>query len=208
MSAFWPSLDGLKKKMKESAGRASNRVGDEEEELIRGCQLGDSRCLEILIRSHLRMVLSVACRFADDFAEAEDLCQEVFCKVTQKISGFRGESRVRTWIYSTAVAHCIDHRRRKRPPEESLPLETDTARRSAPGVEDPEHSVLVLERAAAVHTAVNSLPDELKTVVLLYDFEDLSHREIAQQIGVPEGTVWSRLHRARVVLREKLSRLL
>ncbi len=152
------------------------------------------------------MVLSVACRFADDFAEAEDLCQEVLCKVTQKISGFRGESKVRTWIYSTAVAHCIDHRRRKRPAAESL--DTDTARHSAPGVEDPETSVLVLERAAAVHTAVNSLPDDLKTVVLLYDFEDLSHREIAQRMGVPEGTVWSRLHKARIILREKLSRLL
>jgi len=192
--------------MKESAGHPSNRVGDVEEELIQGCQNGDSRCLEVLVRSHLRMVLSVACRFADDFAEAEDLCQEVFCKVTQKISGFRGESKVRTWIYSTAVAHCIDHRRRRRPPVQSL--ETDTVRYSAPGIENPESSVLVLERAAAVHTAVNSLPDELKTVVLLYDFEDLSHREIAQQLEIPEGTVWSRLHKARMVLREKLSHLL
>ncbi|RPJ83580.1 MAG: sigma-70 family RNA polymerase sigma factor [Acidobacteria bacterium] len=192
--------------MKESVGHPSNRVGDEESELIQGCQRGDSRCLETLVKSHLRMVLSVACRFADDFAEAEDLCQEVLCKVTQKISGFRGESKVRTWIYSTAVAHCIDHRRRRRPPVESL--ETGAARRSAPGVEDPESSVLVLERAAVVHTAVNSLPDELKTVVLLYDFQDLSHREIAQQLGIPEGTVWSRLHKARVVLREKLSHLI
>jgi len=192
--------------MKESAGHPSNRVGDEEEELIQGCQRGDSGCLEILVRSHLRMVLSVACRFADDFAEAEDLCQEVLCKVAQKISGFRGESKVRTWIYSTAVAHCIDHRRRKRAPVESL--ETETARPSASGMRDPETSVLVLERAAAVHTAVNGLPDDLKTVVLLYDFEDLSHREIAQLVGIPEGTVWSRLHRARMVLRQKLSHLL
>lgn len=152
------------------------------------------------------MVLSIACRFADDYAEAEDLCQEVFCKVTQKIGGFRGESKIRTWVYSTAVAHCIDHRRRKRLPVESL--ETDAARPSVPGIEDPEKSVLVLERAAAVHTAVNSLPDELKAVVLLRDFEDLSHQAIAQQLGIPEGTVWSRLHRARMVLRDKLSHLL
>ncbi len=191
--------------MKESAAYPSNGMRDAELELVRGCQSGDPASLETLVRSHVRMVLSVAARFAKDFSEAEDLCQEILVKAVRGVRAFRGESTIRTWVYSMAVAHCIDHVRRNTAIQG--PIE-DAGSIAAPTAGCPDFLFLSAERAAAVHVAVDSLPEDLKTVVLLYDFDGLPQKEIADRMGIPEGTVWSKLHRARTILRSKLSHLL
>ena len=151
-------------------------------------------------------VFGVALRMVKNRAEAEEIAQEVFLRAHRAADDFRGEAKLSTWLYAIASRLCLNHlasgeRRRGHEGEETL---TRLASGHATPVDQLERS----ELESALHRAIAELPDERRIVVVLRDLEGLSYEEIATALALPLNTVRSRLHRARMDLKEKLERFL
>lgn len=130
-------------------------------------------------------------------ADAEDATQETFLAILRGLSGFRGECRLSTWIYRIAIRTALRIRARK-PRTEAL--ETDPP-------DEPGDPALDRERSRQIRGALARLTSDHRTVLALFSIDGLSHREIAETLGIPEGTVWSRLHLARKKLAAELKAL-
>jgi RNA polymerase sigma-70 factor (ECF subfamily) len=152
-----------------------------------------------------------------DRAEAEDLAQEVFVTVFKRIDGFRGESRLGTWLYRVATNHCRNRikylQRRARGGKRELDETTDrdaldsasmTTSAQVPRPDELAHGYRVQR---ALEVALAELPEEQRELVLLRDVEGLSYEEIQEVTGLAEGTVKSRLHRARLALQQRIESL-
>jgi RNA polymerase sigma-70 factor (ECF subfamily) len=142
--------------------------------------------------------LTLCVHVIGDRAEAEDVVQQVFLSVHRALPLFRGESRLSTWIYRIALRAAVAARTRRRqgePLDESLP---------GPSAERELH---VRDEARRVAAAMNLLSVQHRAVLSLFAIDGLSHQEIADVLGIPEGTVWSRLSVARKKLHEELARL-
>jgi len=142
-------------------------------------------------------VLSLGLHLTGSAADAEDAAQEVFLAVFRDLPKFRGESRLSTWIYRIAVR--VAFRVKAKHPR-TAPLDLD------PVVETPDPA-LQRERSRQLAAALARLSAEHRTVLALFSLDGLSHREIAETLGIPEGTVWSRLHLARKKLAGELKAL-
>jgi RNA polymerase sigma-70 factor (ECF subfamily) len=130
--------------------------------------------------------------------EAEDAAQETFLAIHQGLAGFRGEAKLSTWVYRIAVRAAYRVRGRHR---DSEPLADGLCDPTA----GPETNAEAREQTRAVLTAMNALPAEQRVVLALFAVEGLRHGEIAEVLGIPEGTVWSRLHQGRRRLATLLS---
>jgi RNA polymerase sigma-70 factor (ECF subfamily) len=126
-------------------------------------------------------------------AEAEDALQECFLSVYQAIGSFRGESRLATWVYRIAVRSALSVKARRRKDHASLDEAESTP---APGA-DPEAQLATRQTVDRFLEALSRLPEEHRVVLSLFAVEGLDHAQIAEIVGVPPGTVWSRLHTAR-----------
>jgi len=149
-------------------------------------------------------IFGVALRMLGNAAEAEDVAQEVFLRAHRAIAGFRGEAKLSTWFYTIASRLCLTRlgsgeRRLTRHGEEAL---THLADSQADPVAEVERS----EIEVALHDAIAELSEERRIVVVLRDLEGLSYEEIAEALNLELGTVRSRLHRARLDLKDKLER--
>lgn len=141
--------------------------------------------------------------------DADDLVQDIFLQVYRSLPGFRGEAKVSTWLYRVATNRCLDHLRRSRRAktrvlsweEYASVCSVETA---ALPLVSPEAACEHQDLTAAVRRCLTELPAILRVVVVLRDLEGLEYREIAAVLGVPLGTVQSRLHRARHLLKQKL----
>ncbi|QDU65370.1 RNA polymerase sigma factor [Engelhardtia mirabilis] len=130
---------------------------------------------------------------------ADDAVQETFVDVLRGIAGFRGDARLTTWLFRVAVRASTRVASRARGREEVLPDDLDA------GSRDPSHSATQRDSAARILRAIAALPAPLRAVVALSALEGLAQTEVAQVLGIPSGTVYSRLHEARARLREALS---
>lgn len=152
-------------------------------------------------------------RYVQNDAEARDLVQETFVRVYLHRERFRPDSSFSTWAFTIAANLCRNHRRwRGRHPTVSLdePTLNETTRHDqivCPS-SSPDHSAQKNERIEALKAAIAELPHDLRTTLLLYEYENLSYREISAVIGCTEKGVESRLVRARAALRKKLTALL
>jgi len=165
---------------------------------------GEARAFEELVRGYQHRVFGVALRMLGNRAEAEEVAQEVFLRVHRAIAEFRGEAKLSTWLYAIASRVCLSRlgageRRAGREGEETLV-------RLANGHANPAAEAERGELEAALHRAIAELAEERRIVVVLRDLEGLAYEEIAEALEVPVGTVRSRLHRARMDLKEKLER--
>lgn len=142
-------------------------------------------------------VLSLCRHLTGSTADAEDAAQEVFLVVFRDLPKFRAESRLSTWIYTIAVRTAF---RVKAKHPRTAPLVAD------PAVETPDPA-LERERSRQLALALARLSADHRTVLALFSLDGLSHREIADTLGIPEGTVWSRLHLARKKLAGELKAL-
>ena len=149
-----------------------------------------------LFRLYRAPLLTLAVHVTGDRAEAEDVVQQVFLAVHRALPSFRGESRVGTWLYRIAIRAAVASRASRRI---ASPLDDAHA---APSTED---RLEARSDALRVAEAMRTLPVEHRTVLSLFAIEGLSHREIADVLGVPEGTVWSRLANARRKLADALA---
>jgi RNA polymerase sigma-70 factor (ECF subfamily) len=139
-------------------------------------------------------------------AEAEDVAQEAFLRAYRSVTEFRGEAKLSTWLYAITSRLCLNRldsadRRRTRHGDELLASVADEGP-DAPGRFEQR------ERETALHRAIAELSDERRMVVVLADLEGLSYEDIAETLALPIGTVRSRLHRARMELRERLEKVL
>jgi len=155
------------------------------------------RAFERLYREHTGKIHGLACRMAgaDD---AEDLTQEVFVKVWEKLDTFRGDAAFSTWLHRVAVNVILSHRKaRGRRRETFTPDEREIQRAPV----DPKKVGAKID----LEGAMGFLPDGAREVFVLHDVEGYKHREIAELMDVTEGTSKSQLHRARMLLRERLT---
>jgi RNA polymerase sigma-70 factor (ECF subfamily) len=163
-----------------------------------------------LVAEHQRMVFHLALHLLHDHDEALDLSQEVFLNVFRTIGRFRGQSALRTWIYRIAINQARNRqrwwKRRHRSEQVSLEerIETNGALPSASPLAEPDRMFRQKELAARIWAALDRLPFDQRTVVVLREIDGLSYDDIAFSLGVAVGTVKSRLTRAREALRAQL----
>lgn len=179
------------------AGRAEDMA------LVERCRLGDLAAFEELYRAHAGKLFSVACRMLGNPADAEDLLQEIFLSAHRKLESFRGESALGTWLYRLATNHCLDYLRSRaaRASQVTGALDDEPGLYDAGSRGPAEQTVtkMDLERALA------RLPERCRAAFVLHDIEGLEHREVAQALGIAEGTSKSQVHKARLRLRALLS---
>ena len=173
-----------------------------EAELVRSARKGDQDAFAQLVEANQGRIYTLAYRMTGDAETAADLTQETFLSAWQALPRFREKSAFSTWLYRMAVNACIDFlRREKRRGVLSLP---DDALQLPDRGLSPQETLEQKERCRAVHQALASLSPHHRKVLVLRDLEGLSYREIAQCLHLEEGTVKSRIARARLALKEAL----
>ena len=183
---------------------------DPDAELVARWQRGDASAFEALVRRHERRVFRLLLRMLGTREEAEDAAQEAFLSLHRHGHRFRGEARFSTFIYRVAANAALNRRRslgRARAREKQLALRQAAGADLPASPRDPEGSASGAQLQARVQEALLELPDDLRMAIVLYDIEGQSYKEISQALGIPEGTVKSRIHRARNALRGLLREL-
>ena len=178
-------------------------VGADPPGLLTRLRAGEARAFEEFVIAYQHRVFGVALRMLGNRAEAEEIAQEVFLRAHRAVADFRGDARLGTWLYGIASRLCLN---RLASPDRRV------ARGDAALADVPASTIdaaAAAERAevdAALHAAITELPDERRLVLVLRDIEGLSYEQIAEALALDPGTVRSRLHRARMQLKEKLER--
>ncbi len=180
-----------------------------DETLVRRAQKGDTKAFDVLVERHYRRIFSLAFQMLGNSDDAADATQDTFVKAFEQMKSFRGDSAFSTWLYRIAVNTCRDFLRRPRPINfsqltDNEHSEFDPAIWTEP---NPEDLLAQRERAELVHLALRQLPEEMQQVLALCDMQGLSYNEAAAVLGVPEGTLKSRLHRARQAFKNVWLRL-
>ena len=132
-----------------------------------------------------------------------DLTQEVFLKAYKSLPQFKGHSRFYTWLYRIAVNSVIDFRRKTKGGQ-SFSIDEETVKEIPGNTSPSDRQAIHRELKADLHSALDSLPEDQKAIIILRELEELSYQEIADTLKCSIGTVMSRLHYARKRLREKL----
>ncbi len=181
---------------------------DDIEALIQRCLRGDQVAWERIVRLHWRRVFNVAYKFVGKHDEAEDLTQDIFIKIFKSLGTFDRRANFQTWLVSVSRNLCIDHYRSVRKERQTIDRDVD-ANELAPATAEPG-PIAALEqrdRIALLREALASLPDSLRTAVVMRDIQELSYQEIAERLTLPEGTVKSRINRGRNELARQIRRL-
>ncbi len=187
-------------------------------ELIRRyLETEDRRLFAVLVQRHQDRVYGMCARILGSPTLAEEVAQDVFVAVFKNLHRFRGDSRFSTWLYRVVVNHCKNKQayrfRRKEKQHESLDqpreLEGGEVKRELPSSNPgPEKAALARERQRILHAGLAELSEEQRTIIVMRDLNGMPYDEIAETLGVAQGTVKSRLHRARGELKNRVGRLL
>ncbi|MTV52493.1 RNA polymerase sigma factor RpoE [Pseudoduganella buxea] len=182
--------------------------------LVERVQAGERQAFDLLVSKYQRRLMRLVSRIVHDSAEAEDVVQESFIKAFRALRFFRGDSAFYTWLYrigiNTAKNYLVTQRRR-------APTSTDTDAEGAEAYDEgeglrdintPESMLASKQIAETVNAAMEALPADLRTAIILREIEGLSYEEISDIMTCPIGTVRSRIFRAREVIADKLRPLL
>ena len=184
------------------------RVTSADTELIARAARGDAAAFQALVERHRSMVYRVAFQFAGNHHDAEDIAQEVFIKVYRSLDRFRQDAQLSSWMYRIVMNACIDHRRRHQPAgaapfgEEAEQKMLNTAE-DAPG---PEERAYAGELGQVLESEIGRLPNGQRIVFVMRHHQGMKLCEIAEALGLAEGTVKRQLHAAVHRLRQALSR--
>jgi RNA polymerase sigma-70 factor, ECF subfamily len=182
----------------------------EDPQLVARCLGGEESAWEELLHAHNRKIYNLCYRFTGRPAEAEDLTQEVFIKVFQTLTTYdAAQGAFSTWLNRVARNHLVDHYRRTHKDRLTSSIEDETGGlEDKPGAEEhPIARVESRERHEILQAALNRLSPDMREAVVLRDFQDLDYDEIAEVLGVPEGTVKSRINRGRLELARVIKRM-
>jgi len=176
--------------------------------LIEQCLAGDQAAWDLIVRQNWRKVFNVAYKFVGKHDEAEDLTQDIFLKIFKALASFDRRANFQTWIISISRNLCIDHYRSVRKERQTIAREVDTTDlQPASADRGPYHAAEHQDLRGLLRQALQKLPTTLRTAVVLRDLQELSYQEIADRLGLPEGTVKSRINRGRIELAHQLRRL-
>lgn len=183
-------------------------------QLVERVQRGDKRAFELLVAKYQRKIFRLLSRLIRDPGEVEDVAQEAFIKAYRALPNFRGDSAFYTWLYriaiNTAKNYLVAQGRR-------APTSTETEVEDAERMDDadqlrdvntPDSMLLSKQVGEAVNRAIERLPEDLRTAIVLREIEGLSYEEIAESMNCPIGTVRSRIFRAREAIANELRPLL
>ena len=196
--------------MKDAGALGWAEVGNREAALIERCAAGEPTACAELVSGHERMVYQLALHLLGDRDEALDLSQEVFFSVFRTIHNFRGQSALKTWIYRIVINQARNRQRwwRRRHKADQVSLDQHVAAHGdlrQPGDHTaPDRAYARKQLAERLWAALDHLPFDQRTVIVLREIDGLSYEEIAYSLGVAIGTVKSRLTRARQTLRDEL----
>jgi RNA polymerase sigma-70 factor (ECF subfamily) len=186
-------------------------AAEEDAALIRRARAGDQLAMDELVQRHYRNVFNLAFRLSNNYDDAQDIVSEAFIRVHNALPNFRGDASFSTWLHRIVKNVFLDERKKQRirthsSLEEMVELEDSSVSRQ---VEDPspgpQAAVERDERSTIIQQAVMTLPQNQRLMIGLYHFQHRSYEEIAEIMGLPIGTVKSRLNRARLALKNKLT---
>jgi RNA polymerase sigma-70 factor (ECF subfamily) len=183
-------------------------------QLVERVQRGDKRAFELLVAKYQRKIFRLLSRLIRDPGEIEDVAQEAFIKAYRALPNFRGDSAFYTWLYRIAINTAKNHlvaQGRRAPTSTETEVE-DAERMDDAGqlrdVDTPDSMLLSKQVGEAVNRAIDRLPEDLRTAIVLREIEGLSYEEIAESMNCPIGTVRSRIFRAREAIANELRPLL
>jgi len=178
------------------------------DKLIKRCLSGDQLAWDAIVRQYRRKVFNVAYKFVGRQEEAEDLTQDIFLKVFRSLGTFDRRANFQTWLISVSRNLCIDHYRSVRQERQAIDHTVDpnelTPASHEPG---PVAAIEQEDRVVLLREALAALSASLRTAVLMRDIQELSYQEIADRLGLPEGTVKSRINRGRNELARQIRRM-
>lgn len=183
---------------------------EEDRELIIRARRGDEAAYRALLEKYERPVFNICLRMVRNREEAQDLAQDAFTKVFSMLDRYNPDYAFSNWLFKITSNLCIDSIRKRR--IDTLPMDVpvrgdsgDFERQYESPTDDPEQ---VLDKAEKMHMlsrAIDDLPEHYRIMIILRHQEDLSYEEIARSLEVPLGTVKARIHRAREMLKQRLS---
>ncbi len=194
----------------QAAGRGIGAISDPDAELVDRWQAGDESAFGDLVNRHERRVFSLVLRMLGNREEAEDVAQEAFLSLHRHGRRFRRQARFSTFVYRVAANAALNRRRtlgRKRAREEALARRQDAGFDLPVTPRDPESAASGSQIQVRVQAALLELSPDLRMAIVLCDIEGQSYSDIADVLRIPEGTVKSRIHRARHAMRERLQAL-
>ena len=196
------------------AGRsAAESTGPPESEIIARAKAGDHEAFRVLVERYQGRAYRLALRIMGDEELAQDVVQEAFLKAYGSLGRFEGRSKFYTWLYRLVFNLCIDTKRRDRSlgqvewsEEQALDVAPEAAAAGIgdPGGATPSRELERKELRELMTRAIEALPEDARRTLVLREIDGLSYAEIAQSLGVPKGTVMSRLHYARRRVRAAL----
>jgi RNA polymerase sigma-70 factor (ECF subfamily) len=182
-------------------------VSSDDHRLIQECLDGDPTAFGVLVRRHQDRLYSTVYRLLNNAEDANDVVQEAFLNAYQSLDSFKGDALFFTWLYRIAVNTAITFKRKKR-----AVVSIDAGRNGEASMDlldsaediQPSFALERAEQDRRLHLALNRLSPEHRTVLVMKDMEGQKYETMAEVLGVPIGTIRSRLHRARLELRELL----
>jgi RNA polymerase sigma-70 factor (ECF subfamily) len=180
-----------------------------EAELLAAARAGEGEALEALLSHHEERVYRFGLRMCGSEADAKDVLQETLLAAFQGVQAFRGDAELSTWLYQVARSHCTRLRRR-RAGEPGSPQRLDSAEAAAVPAEaaTPDEAAHARQLGEALQAAILALPETAREAIVLRDVEGLPAEDAARVVGIEVRALKSRLHRARLLLRENLATLL
>lgn len=186
---------------------------NDDRELVARVQKGDKKAFDLLVLKYQNKALNVISRYIRDPHEAQDVCQEAFIKAYRALANFRGDSAFYTWLYRIAINTAKNYlvAQKRRPPKDDIEASTAEQFDGAAGLQDaatPEQMLMKDELEQAVYGAIEELPEDLRTAIMLREFDGLSYEDIASAMSCPVGTVRSRIFRAREAIELRIRPLM
>lgn len=168
---------------------------------------GDRQAFRLLIKQNERLVGHMIARLIDRQEDREELCQDVFLKVYEKLGEFTFQSKLSTWIATIAYRHGINHLRKRKIEISDFPEEESKIERFI-AIDDASETLADQQLDDMVLQLIDKLPPQYKAILTLYHVQEMSYPEIVEITGLPEGTVKNYLFRARQLLKEKVKKYL
>lgn len=194
----------------------NNRIDPSElldTDLVVRVQQGDKKAFDLLVIKYQHRIIQLVNRYVKDPSEAQDVAQEAFIKAYRALKNFRGDSAFYTWLYRIAINTAKNYllSRSRRRFEYHVDIQDAEQLENASqlkGMDTPEYLLMNNDIITAIKTAIELLPKEMQTAIMLREFDSLSYEEIAETMKCPVGTVRSRIFRAREAIDKELAPLL